>query len=470
MNLNLKNNRANTDNNNSSSLLKGLVLSILILIFLSAYSYLYEQSTFLQRHFKQIHVLPFQKDTLERSLTLLNYQKLVNQKNNLLVIKRQKQIEDSLKAAAEYKGPKEGLLDFFNALDQIKNSSCRIAYFGDSMIEGDLMSMSLREMLQNKYGGQGIGYMPITSATNQFRMNIIHDFSKTWTMKSLLNFKDLEFPLGISGKYFIADTTAQENTVYYGARNLKFVNSFPKTKLFYGKSDSINFENELVFNGQNFILDGDSEVNTLVLSKDTLKQVELNFKMKSIQPIYGVSFESDSGVLLDNFSLRGNTGIPMSVIEESVLKSFNDEFGYDLIILQFGLNVISNETNYAWYRMQMIRTIKHFQSAIPNASILMVSVPDVSQRDENGEMHTNISVIPILEAQKKAAMQTKVSFFNLFEAMGGEDSMVKWVEELEYANKDYMHFNFKGARYASELLFEFLEQEYQTYKNSKSIE
>ena len=44
------------------------------------------------------------------------------------------------------------------------------------MIEGDLMSMTLRTMLQNKFGGRGIGFMPITSITNFLEKILITGF------------------------------------------------------------------------------------------------------------------------------------------------------------------------------------------------------------------------------------------------------------------------------------------------------
>ena len=44
--------------------------------------------------------------------------------------------------------------------------------------------------------------------------------------------------------------------------------------------------------------------------------------------------------------------------------------------------------------------------------------------------------------------------------------MIEWVEELQYANKDYVHFNYKGARSAANLIHEFLINEYEEFKQS----
>ncbi len=49
--------------------------------------------------------------------------------------------------------------------------------------------------------------------------------------------------------------------------------------------------------------------------------------------------------------------------------------------------------------------------------------------------------------------------------MGGDGSMVKWVENVPArANKDYTHFNHRGAKEAANLIFTQLNQGYETYK------
>ena len=49
-----------------------------------------------------------------------------------------------------------GMTRFYQALDELASTpSVRIAYFGDSFIEADILTADLREMLQQKYGGCG---------------------------------------------------------------------------------------------------------------------------------------------------------------------------------------------------------------------------------------------------------------------------------------------------------------------------
>lgn len=49
--------------------------------------------------------------------------------------------------------------------------------------------------------------------------------------------------------------------------------------------------------------------------------------------------------------------------------------------------------------------------------------------------------------------------------MGGDGSMVKWTEEEPaLANKDYTHFNFRGAKKVAKLIYDQIDQGYQEYK------
>ena len=62
--------------------------------------------------------------------------------------------------------------DLAQKLTELKNTGkgkIRIAYFGDSMIEGDLITQTLRKLLQQEFGGQGVGFLPMHSNVAQFR-------------------------------------------------------------------------------------------------------------------------------------------------------------------------------------------------------------------------------------------------------------------------------------------------------------
>lgn len=69
-----------------------------------------------------------------------------------------------------------GMSHFYEALGQVNamDRPVRIAYFGDSFIEADILTGDLREMLQKRFGGCGVGYVPITTQIAGFRPTVHH--------------------------------------------------------------------------------------------------------------------------------------------------------------------------------------------------------------------------------------------------------------------------------------------------------
>jgi len=458
--------------NKGNSLFKGFFLISFVFIFLCIYDIVYENSQYLKQNYRPANILPIKKNHLVRNTIIQENSRL---KQNIIFLKdiiankeKFKAYNDSIDRIKNYDGDHAALVYFFQSLLNVENKgkgTSRIGYYGDSMIEGDLMSMTLRTMLQERFGGRGVGFVPITSITNFFRTTIKHRFSKGWKSYNV-NQSNNFFPLGISGEVFVPDMTYSNHEVSYKSSNYRFLQELPSTKLFYGVDTSKVKSSKLFVKKDTFLLDKEKHLNTLYLSKYAQKELSIQFNFSSPVPIYGLSFESNKGVLVDNFAIRGNSGMPMTKISSNMLTSFNQEMNYDLIILQFGLNVISGKSNFVWYQKQMERVVRHFKKAIPYASILIVSVPDQSYKNPEGNMSSNPSVKHVVKAQREAARACKVAYFNLYQAMGGENSMIRWVEELNYANKDYIHFSPSGAKYASTLVFEYLMHEYEEYKKS----
>jgi hypothetical protein len=205
-----------------------------------------------------------------------------------------------------------------------------------------------------------------------------------------------------------------------------------------------------------------------IKSTNPMQSIHAKFQCKTSMDIFGFSMESDSGVFVDNFSFRGNSGLPISKVTQAVYSGTNNCLGYDLIILEYGLNAVSpNVTDFSWYERGMNNVIKHIKASFPNTSILLVSVGDKSYR-KDGEYQTDPSVPILVEVQKRMAKDNKIAFWSLYDAMGGYGSMVKWVEgDTAFANRDYTHFNFKGARKAGKLLYDKLMSEYKDYNKAQ---
>jgi hypothetical protein len=375
-----------------------------------------------------------------------------------------------------------GLRHFFQSLSSTKASGkkTRVAYFGDSMIEGDILTQDLRNNLQNTFGGFGVGFVPITSNTAGFRQSIHQAFSDNWTTASLIMNSNPAKPLGISGFVFSPnfkkDSSAIQESSWVSfspCPNFKHLERFYSADLFYGASTTGNNYIHAKIDGkmQKLPLQGSAMVNKLILN-DSLpfKNISISFNCANPINIYGASFESKTGVFLDNISFRGNSGLPLTKMNYPVLQGFNHYLNYDLIILHYGLNVANSQMkDYSWYQVGMVRVVDYLKACFPQASFLLISVSDKSYK--NGMVYETDPSIPLLvEAQRKVAEKTGVAFWNLYEGMGGHNSMLAWVDTLvPLANKDYTHLNFKGGKKVADLLFERLMQEYKHYETSQKF-
>ena len=387
---------------------------------------------------------------------------------------------DSMKIVDFGKDTIGGLAHFFEVLMSHKGAhkKIRIAYFGDSMIEGDLLTQDLRKLLQKRYGGKGVGLVPITSNNAGFRQSIRHTFSENWSTYSLLDKTTADKPLGLTGFGFIPQQSnvdsanLSENSCWikYTAVQRAGLDKFHSIKLFYGKSADGNYlEYNNGYGNKTAKLNGTNSVNEAILNEKIPTQSFYGvFNCKAPTPIYAMSFESDSGAFVDNFAFRGNSGMPLTKIPYSVLSGFNNYLHYDLIILHYGLNATNPKvTDYSWYEKGLNNMVAHLKNAFPNTSILVVSVNDKSYK-KDGEYITDPSVPLIVDVEKRVAEKNKVAFWNLYEAMGGYNSMVSWVTaDTALANKDYTHPNYRGATKIATMLYNELNKELNEYKKNK---
>jgi hypothetical protein len=368
-----------------------------------------------------------------------------------------------------YKG-NQYLIPFFEQLYQLETTQkakVRIAYFGDSMTDGDMIVQDFRTYFQEEYGGQGVGFVAITSESAASRSSISHEYSENWKTQSYLNIKYPLRSFGVNGHVFFANDTANAAWVKYKAGRSRLNTQLDNPTLFYGSAKNKSGRISYVV-GKDTIrktLTPNRTLNTLSLSNTPLKQFKANFSKADSIPIYGFNFDDGVGVHVDNFSQRGNSGIPISKFDVATMKAFQEQLQYNLIVLHYGTNVLNYGTkDYTWYDRSMTKTINRLKECFPGIAILVVSSADKSSKYEL-EMKTDSAVGPLILSQKRYALKTKSSYINLYTLMGGDGSMVKWTEEEPaLANKDYTHFNFRGAKKVAKIIYNQLDEGYQQYK------
>lgn len=352
---------------------------------------------------------------------------------------------------------------FYEALNNLKNKPVRIAHYGDSLILGDIMTDYIREKLQQRFGGQGVGMLNIISDDNRMRTTTTHTYSEDWEYYSFLTRNPNQLPLGISGALTIPKVGSWVK--YETSSTYKSSSSFNVIKVYYSNADNnstIQYSIDDAGMKKQTLEPGNGLQELTIKTKGNSKKFYLQFLTGKSPLFYGVSLESTgTGVYVDNFPMRGNSGASLADIPQELLEQFNEKLHYDLIILSYGANVSSpNKGIYTVYENKMVNVIKKYQKAFPSTSILLVSSSDRTQK-VGSRFVTSPDVLILLEAQKRIAAKTGITFWNMSEMMGGQDSMNDWVNAAPpLAHKDYAHFTPLGGAKVAGFLFDALMDAY----------
>lgn len=375
---------------------------------------------------------------------------------------------DSLGAHIEdYSVGHIGLKRFFAALrkrDELKRP-VRVAFLGDSFIEGDIVVADLRSALQKEFGGRGVGFVPIASVAAQFRPTVELQ-SKGWRTWSMLT--DHEHGYILSGMMFELEGETASVSVKTTHRypELETVSSL---KFLYEQNAGTLMN--LHYNGLPDTIREALPPATGITQyeqKGTFTEASFSFTATEGFRALDVALEDNSGVVVDNYSLRGNSGMILTRLDSARCRSLNEIRPYDLIILQYGLNVVSDSVmQYGWYRSRMLKAVRHVQACFPQADVLLLGVSDRSHQ-EDGTFETMPAVLALLHTQRQIARQAGIPFWNTFGGMGGENSMVRFVEN-NWASKDYTHLSFRGGREVATALFNALLLEKEFYDEADKV-
>lgn len=371
------------------------------------------------------------------------------------------------------------LYSLFHQLDSAKSGSgvVRILHIGDSQIEGDRISGYLRQRLQQQYGGCGPGLVPIheeiASRTYLRIQNSI--IPKKYILYGKPNpGPHSNYSLLHSYYRLVKDSSQTEPIIKdkiqfdLNGQGYKRNNYFEKATVMCRNSRT---SLDLAVSDQ----DKGTEIRRFSAS-DSLRLVTWPMKSRSRKfavkistgtetDLYGVCLDCKSGVAVDNIPLRGSSGLDMLKINPRFLQEQIRRLGVKFVILQFGINVVPYaSTSYTWYENSIVKAIQTIKRSSPEVQVLVVGVSDMA-RKKDGVWNTFETIPMVMDAQKNACRRTNSAFWDLYQVMGGKNSIIAWSKTSPpLAGKDYIHLTPKGAQVVGEFLFQSLQVENQKFK------
>jgi len=354
---------------------------------------------------------------------------------------------------SSFYSPSEAIRDTVRAGRQF-----RVMFYGDSQLEGDRMTSYLRKKLRDTNGGTGPGLfspdMPV-----MYTRSFVVRASSNWKRYTWLDYKhgridSNRFGPTLSLCRFTSPGTRSSKPVSAWVRVTPAktadhaVSQYDQLRIIYSNvkdtllirvlSDEITLTTDTIM--------PDKATKEYRCSLNGSSDVRIEFSGRTSPDIYSLSIESKSGVVVDNIPLRGSAGLEFVMTDKETFRQSMKILKPDLIVLQYGLNVVRNvRKDYSYYEEGLVHQIEYLKDVSGGAPVLLISLTDMAElKGDSLKLFRNIPAIR--DAQARAAKRTGILFWDAWSAMGGSGSVSRWAKtNPPLAQTDLTHLSLAGS-------------------------
>lgn len=358
--------------------------------------------------------------------------------------------------------PNHELDRFYASL--LRGGITRILHYGDSPTTGDLITADARALLQKQFGDAGAGFVLIAKPWAWYYHRGVEMDASNWQIDvaGVTAIKDGMHGLGGASFQGSAGAVAHWNFKERQSRIVEVA--------YLAQPEGGSFSIEADGAPAGFVDTSAPESAPGFTSfdlPDGARQFTLRVTNGAVR-LYGVEFrKKTSGVIYSSLGINGaNITVLSHAFNGAHWAAELKHYKPNLVVLAYG----TNESAYAkfvettWPK-ELKTAVRRIQTALPNASILLMSPMDRGEKNEAGEIDTVPALPRLVEIESQVAAETGVAFFNTFEAMGGDGTMARWyAAEPRLVGADFIHPLPAGAKIVGELLYNALRDGYNEYK------
>lgn len=361
----------------------------------------------------------------------------------------------------------------FEMLRMAHRYPIRIIHYGDSQIEIDRMTSELRHQLQSEFGGFGAGMLPAiqTVTTTAIRQDCNKDMTRYIVYAPNQKLKTKQYgPMGqtavLQGNATFTFQKQQMKSTKNGTKR------FGQIGILYEPHNDDHGKEGILATG--VIKAGDKEYPFALKDGSTFCCIDLpdstakaTVTLNGHALIHGFLLDGNGvGVNVDNVPMRGCSGTVFTQIAQSSLETYFSRFNVPLIIMQYGGNAmpcLKPGKSAHEFCNGLRRQFRLFKRISPNSRILFIGPSDMSTTI-NGKLQTYPSLPIVVDSIRTVCLENNVAFWDLYTAMGGWNSMLKWVHaNPQLAGGDYIHFTTIGAEHVGKMLTNSIFQAYRYY-------
>lgn len=370
----------------------------------------------------------------------------------------------------EYPGNARAMDHFYARLAEVVfegKGQVNIVQIGGSHIQADMMSGELRTRFQSFEGGQNAGrgfVFPYRLAHTNTPYGYYFAYSGKW--KSCRNVeKKRACRLGMAGiSAYTEDTAASlavcfepDNDIKYHFNALKVYHDVGP-EVFQVQIDSAFLDTMWVDTAGGF---------TQIVLNDYMDSLGMQFvKTDSLQTgfmLYGMNLETDEpGIVFHNLGING--AATASFLRCQLLSLQLASLKPDLVILGLGINdAYGKNFSQREYERNYDMLVREIRKANPDVCILYTTNNDSYIR----RRYLNRNGIKVQESMKRLAKKQDAALWDMFEVMGGLNSIVRW-QRYGLAKADRIHFTRPGYLLMGDLIFDALIRDFGDYLQRQS--
>ena len=382
---------------------------------------------------------------------------------------------------------------FFQSLQMAQKDSTtvHVIHYGDSQLEEDRISSTIREDLQSEFGGNGPGMLPGV-------MHIPSQSTTQWNngdMKRFIVFGPKEEQATHNRYGPLAQVAELNGSAVVGVKKREsrkemfpHVGNYSTIKVLASSKGSLKLRltyehmvDEIV--GQN--ADGTPKIKSKNKKEtaqaptvekftklhvytwklpDTTSNIKIYLSGRT--EIYAISVDGAYGVAVDNVAMRGSSGTVFHKIDSQLLAESYKAMNAKLIIMEYGGNMVPSMTpkTLDWSKKLITRQINAVKKANPDADILFIGPADMAKQI-NGRWQTYPGLGITIKMLREVALENGLAYWDMHRVMGGEGAMIKWVKKSPALGfTDHVHFTRKGASYMGDLFCSSLHMYYDYYQ------
>lgn len=331
----------------------------------------------------------------------------------------------------------EPLAAFHQALEHASQRRARVVVYGASHTAGDEFTSEVRRRLQSRYGDAGPGWVMPASPFPYYHHARVQIAARGWRGLKVRGRERARTEYGYAGfavegvtatSQLTPDVPVDHIEVHYLGRARGGT-----IRLRTSAGELASIDTSAGRGAQRQVYELDAPVQSV--------SIELE---GGLVRIFGVVLErKGNGVTLDAFGVPGARVWDQVPWRARSISAQLESRPPDLWALAYGTNESAmNRVSMREYRRRLNVAMRRWKSWAPQASCMLIGPGEWPRRTRRGWI-ARPRTQEIINVQREVAAAQGCAFFDTFAMMGGEGSMVRWVEQ-GLAIGDHVHFTEAG--------------------------